>query len=81
MKNEILFLKTTYHGTAFAMATSPASYWAPKNPHVFMGGFFGARTKCGRGVVEAGVLFSFSVNSYFSAENTGQRCASPPRRA
>jgi hypothetical protein len=41
-------------GTAFATATSPASYLASKNPHCFMGGFFDAWAKCGRGEVEEG---------------------------
>jgi len=41
-------------GAAFATATSPASYLASKNPQVFMGGFFNAWTKCGRGGMEEG---------------------------
>jgi hypothetical protein len=49
-----LSAKQKAFGTAFATATSPASYSASKNPHVFMGGFFEAWTKCRRGEVEAG---------------------------
>ncbi len=43
--------------TGFASAQSPASYWAPKKPHGFVGGFFGAWLQSGRGGVERGYPF------------------------
>ena len=52
-------------GTAFATATSPASYLASKNRHVSRGGFFDAWTKCGRGGLEAGYHLHFLTELLF----------------
>jgi len=41
-----------------ATAPSPAFYWAPKKPHVTVGGFFGAWPKVGEEGWEGGYLWA-----------------------
>jgi GR25 family glycosyltransferase involved in LPS biosynthesis len=67
-------------GTAFATATSPASYLASKNPHVLWGGFFDAWLRCGSGGVGSGVSFTAFFESYFLQRTAGigTRCLQAP---
>jgi len=56
-------------GAGFATALSPASYLAPKKPHVFLGGFSGAGIKSGRGEVESGGIFHTPLKIQIAAED------------
>jgi hypothetical protein len=50
-------------GTVLASAPSPEFYWAPKKPHVPVGGFFGAPGKAERRDGEAGYFLVFALGA------------------
>jgi hypothetical protein len=55
-------------GTVRASAPSPEFYWAPKKPHVPVGGFFGAPGKAERRGGKAGYFFVFALGAGFCRE-------------
>lgn len=71
--------------TVRASAPSPEFYWAPKKPHVSVGGFFGARGKAERRDGKAGYFLIFALRGGFCRETVasipGQSRSKPAEAA